>query len=113
MDLMHAPTGSIMFVAVYWVTFATVMSPATASLIVAPVYLAPVREARLPLAFAPTDATRTERIAPEGVPKCIPPSSSCSCWKVTLKELALRMRYSGCGRKAAEVVAGARPRLRS
>ena len=41
MDLMHAPTGSIMFVAVYWVTFATVMSPATASLIVAPVYLAP------------------------------------------------------------------------
>ena len=34
-------------------------------------------------------------------------------WRMTLKELALRMRYSGCGRKAAEVVAGARPRLRS
>jgi hypothetical protein len=30
-------------------------------------------------------------------------------WKMTLKELALRMRCSRCGKKAAEVVAGARP----
>jgi len=33
-------------------------------------------------------------------------------WKVTLKELALRMRCSRCGRKAAEAVAVARPRPR-
>ena len=33
-------------------------------------------------------------------------------WKVTLKELALRMRCSQCGKKAAEVVAVARPRPR-
>jgi hypothetical protein len=33
-------------------------------------------------------------------------------WKVTLRELALRMRCSRCGKKAAEVVAVARPRLR-
>jgi hypothetical protein len=33
-------------------------------------------------------------------------------WKVTLKELALRMRCSRCGKKAAEVVAVARPRPR-
>jgi hypothetical protein len=33
-------------------------------------------------------------------------------WKVTLRELALRMRCSRCGRKAAEVVAVARPRPR-
>ena len=32
-------------------------------------------------------------------------------WKMTLKELALRMRCSQCGKKAAEVVAVARPRL--
>jgi hypothetical protein len=31
-------------------------------------------------------------------------------WKMTLKELAPRMRCSSCGRKAAEVVAVARPR---
>ena len=31
-------------------------------------------------------------------------------WKMTLKELALRMRCSRCGKKAAEVVAVARPR---
>jgi hypothetical protein len=31
-------------------------------------------------------------------------------WKVTLKELALRMRCSKCGKKAAEVVAVARSR---
>ena len=30
-------------------------------------------------------------------------------WKVTLRELALRMRCSRCGRKAAEVVAAERP----
>jgi hypothetical protein len=30
-------------------------------------------------------------------------------WKVTLKEIALRMRCSRCGKKAAEVVAVARP----
>jgi hypothetical protein len=33
-------------------------------------------------------------------------------WKVTLKELAQRMRCSRCGRRAAEVVAVARPRPR-
>jgi hypothetical protein len=33
-------------------------------------------------------------------------------WKVTLKELALRMRCSRCGKKAAEVMAVARPRSR-
>ena len=33
-------------------------------------------------------------------------------WKVTLKELAQRMRCSRCGRKAAEVVAVAKPRPR-
>ena len=66
MDLMHAPTGSIMFVAVYWVTFATVMSPATASLIVAPVYLAPVREARLPLASRPPTPHALSESRPKG-----------------------------------------------
>ena len=33
-------------------------------------------------------------------------------WKITLKELAPRMRCSRCGKKAAEVVAVARPRPR-
>jgi hypothetical protein len=33
-------------------------------------------------------------------------------WRATLKELALRMRCSTCGKKAAEVVAVARPRPR-
>ena len=33
-------------------------------------------------------------------------------WSVTLKELALRMRCSQCGKKAAEVVAVAKPRPR-
>ena len=33
-------------------------------------------------------------------------------WKVTLKDLAKRMRFSRCGKKAAEVVAVAKPRLR-
>jgi hypothetical protein len=33
-------------------------------------------------------------------------------WKITLNELALRMRCSRCGKKAAEVVAVARPRPR-
>jgi hypothetical protein len=33
-------------------------------------------------------------------------------WKVTLRELAPRMRCSQCGKKAAEVVAVARPRPR-
>ena len=33
-------------------------------------------------------------------------------WKMTLKELALRMRCSRCGKKAAEVVAAAGPRRR-
>jgi hypothetical protein len=32
-------------------------------------------------------------------------------WKVTLKELALRMRCSQCGKKAAGVVAVAKPRF--
>ena len=34
-------------------------------------------------------------------------------WKMTLRELALRMRCSKCGKKAAEVVAVARPRPRA
>ena len=33
-------------------------------------------------------------------------------WKMTLRELALRMRCSRCGKKAAEVVAVARPKPR-
>ena len=33
-------------------------------------------------------------------------------WKVTLKQLALRMRCSRCSKKAAEAVAVARPRPR-
>ena len=33
-------------------------------------------------------------------------------WKMTLQELALRMRCSRCGKKTAEVVAVARPRPR-
>ena len=33
-------------------------------------------------------------------------------WRVTLKDLALRMRCSRCGKKAAEVVAVAGPRPR-
>jgi len=33
-------------------------------------------------------------------------------WKITLRELAPRMRCSQCGKKAAEVVAVARPRPR-
>ena len=33
-------------------------------------------------------------------------------WKMTLKEVALRMRCSRCGRKSAEVIAVARPRPR-
>ena len=33
-------------------------------------------------------------------------------WRITLKDLALRMRCSRCGKKAAEVVAVARPRPR-
>ena len=33
-------------------------------------------------------------------------------WSMTLKELAVRMRCSQCGRKAAEVLAVARPRPR-
>jgi hypothetical protein len=33
-------------------------------------------------------------------------------WSVTLNELALRMRCSKCGKKAAEVVAVAKPRPR-
>jgi hypothetical protein len=33
-------------------------------------------------------------------------------WNVTLKELTQRMRCSSCGRKAAEVMAVARPRPR-
>jgi hypothetical protein len=31
-------------------------------------------------------------------------------WRITLRELALKMRCSRCGKKAAEVVAVARPR---
>jgi hypothetical protein len=34
-------------------------------------------------------------------------------WKMTLKELALRMRCSRCGKKPAELVAVARPRSRA
>ena len=42
-------------------------------------------------------------IEPEGLARLVG-------WKVTLKELALRMRCSRCGKKAAEAVAVARPR---
>jgi len=44
----------------------------------------------------------------------IPPQSLARLvgWRVTLKELAPRMRCSRCGKKAAEVVAVARPRPR-
>lgn len=33
-------------------------------------------------------------------------------WSMTLKDLAPRLRYSQCGKKAAEVVAVAKPRPR-
>jgi len=44
----------------------------------------------------------------------IPPQSLARLvgWKVALKELAPRMRSSSCGKKAADVVAVARPRPR-
>jgi hypothetical protein len=43
---------------------------------------------------------------------CAPGLARLVGWKVTLKELTRRMRCSQCGRKAAEVVAVARPRPR-
>ena len=44
----------------------------------------------------------------------IPPQSLARLvgWKVTLKELAVRMHCSECGKKVAEVAAVARPRPR-
>jgi len=47
----------------------------------------------------------TREIEPEALARLVG-------WKVTLKQLALRMRCSKCGKKAAEVVAVARPRPR-
>ena len=49
------------------------------------------------------DVARAERSSPR---------SWRSGWSLTLKELAPRMRCSRCGKKAAEVVAVARPRPR-
>jgi hypothetical protein len=53
-------------------------------------------------------------ICPCGAVREIPPQSLARLvgWKVTLRELAPRMRCSRCGKKAAEVVAVARPRPR-
>jgi hypothetical protein len=53
-------------------------------------------------------------ICPCGAVREIPPQSLARLvgWKVTLKELAPRMRCSRCGKKGAEVVAVARPRPR-
>jgi hypothetical protein len=53
-------------------------------------------------------------ICPCGAVREIPPQSLARLvgWKLTLKELAPRMRCSRCGKKAAEVVAVARPRPR-
>jgi hypothetical protein len=39
--LMHQPTGTTLYVAVYWVTYATAVSFVTAGLIFAPYYLGP------------------------------------------------------------------------
>ena len=49
-----------------------------------------------------------------GAPRHIEPEALARLvgWTMTLKELALRMRCSRCGKKAAEVVAVARPRPR-
>jgi hypothetical protein len=53
-------------------------------------------------------------ICPCGAVREIPPQSLARLvgWKVTLMELAPRMRCSQCRKKAAEVVAFARPRPR-
>ncbi len=51
------------------------------------------------------DCGPVDEIGPEVLARLV-------AWKVTLKELALRMRWSKCGEKAAEVVAVARPRPR-
>jgi hypothetical protein len=53
-------------------------------------------------------------ICPCGAVREIPPQSLARIvgWKVLLKDLAPRMRFSRCGKKAAEVVAVARPRPR-
>ena len=53
-------------------------------------------------------------ICPCGAVREIPPQSHARIvgWKVLLKDLAPRMRCSSCGKKAAEVVAVARPRPR-
>jgi len=49
-----------------------------------------------------------------GAVREIPPQSLARLvgWRMSLKGLALRMRCSRCGKKAAEVVAVARPRPR-
>jgi hypothetical protein len=53
-------------------------------------------------------------ICPCGAVREIPPQALARLvgWKVTLKELAPRMRCSRCGKKVAEVVAVARPTRR-
>jgi hypothetical protein len=51
------------------------------------------------------DCGAVREIEPEALARLV-------CRKVTLKELATRLRCSQCGRKEAEVVAVARPRPR-
>ncbi len=57
------------------------------------------------LVRAVCDCGAVREIEPEAIARLVG-------WKVTPKELALRMRCSKCGEKAAEVVAVARPRPR-
>ena len=42
MDLTHAPTGTTLFVAVYWVTYAATTAFVVAGLLLVPYYLAPL-----------------------------------------------------------------------
>ncbi len=42
MELMHSPTGTTLYVAVYWVTFAAAISFVLAGLILVPLYLWPL-----------------------------------------------------------------------
>jgi hypothetical protein len=41
-DLAHAPTGTTLFVAVYWVTYAAAIAFLLAGLLVVPYYLVPL-----------------------------------------------------------------------
>jgi hypothetical protein len=63
------------------------------------------RRLRPALAQHRTSAGACREIEPEALARLIG-------WSMTLKELAMRMRCSQCGEKAAEVVAVARPRPR-